>query len=207
MGASSDALGRGDAPPRHRDTEGGRRGEASGIGDWALVGPVPLTSPLVSALDANAETRRVRGEAERGVGDEEEGTVPLTSPLVSASCKGGRLPAALAESSSAAGARSSPPPFPTGEVAESARPEGVFVRGVWCIPRQVAVRRTPSDCRGLQPPPPLETGEGKVDGLAGLEDDRMAQVWPALAIVVGSYIDLRRSCGEVGGMSAATDGI
>jgi hypothetical protein len=51
----------------------------------------------------------------------------------------------------------------------------------------------------------LETGEEKVDGLAGLEEDRTAQELPALAIVVGSYIDLRRSCGDVGGVSAAAD--
>jgi hypothetical protein len=131
--------------------------------------------------------------AEWGLGVKKEGAVPLTSLLVSAS--GG------------ADAPSSPPPFPTGEVAESARPEGVFVRAFGDESTQPPVRRTPSDCRGLQPPPPLETGEGKVAGLAGLEDDRTAQELPALAIVVGSYIDLRRSCGEVGGMSAATDGI
>ena len=45
---------------------------------------MPLASPLVSAFDANAETRRFRGVAKGGLGIKKEGTVPLAGPLVSA---------------------------------------------------------------------------------------------------------------------------
>jgi 50S ribosome-binding GTPase len=137
------------------------------IKEGASGNPVPLTSPLVSALDANAEARSVRGEAEGGLGDGKEGPVPLTGPPVSASDKF-ETP-------------SSPPPPPAGEVA------GVLDSRRGSPEKPLAPASTPAPGRRppptskTRPPPPLETGEERTNTWPEAADAIEAAMLEALA--------------------------